>query len=113
MRFADPESHREFPCVSTNQDIDPQRRLVAIMTGRFRMTVLDCMSEFENFGRQTLGRPRAFSTLKYGFGSRYRYSTARLDLVLKDMTKRRAEVPEAELVISRTRFPSGRGLCRT
>ena len=113
MRYADPESHRKFPCVSTNEDIDPQCRLVAIMTGRFRMTVPDCMSEFQNFGQQILGRPRFITALSFGLGNRYKYSTARLDLVLKDMTKRRAEIPAPEHMISRISFPSGQGLCRT
>ena len=44
-----------------NPYIDSSNRLSAIMLGRFRMTVPDCLCEYERLGDRVLGKPRYFT----------------------------------------------------
>ena len=86
-------------------------RLIAIMLGRFRMSVPDCINEYKTLGEEVFGRPRVFSTLRFGLGNRTKYKAARLEKVFKDVTVRRNEYladPDPNI-----RFPSGRGMCKT
>ena len=86
------------------------RRLIAIMLGRFRMTVPDCLFEYAKLGHEVFGKPRIVSTLRFGLGARGKYKDARLEEMFKDITKRRNE---KEHPSEKTVFPSGRGLCAT
>ncbi|KAL8788948.1 MAG: hypothetical protein Q9195_007064 [Heterodermia aff. obscurata] len=75
------------------------------------MAVPDCINEYKNLGEEVFGRPRVFSTLRFGLGDRTKYKAARLERVIKDVTARRNEhLAESDPSI---RFPSGRGMCKT
>lgn len=85
--------------------------LIAIMLGRFRMTVPDCKAEYENLGQEVFGKPRMFYTLRYGVGERFKYKAARLEKVFKGVARRRNEQPTQ--AYGKITFPSERGLCKT
>ena len=86
-------------------------RLIAIMLGRFRMTVPDCLWEYRNLGGEIFGKPRFFTQLRFALVNRTKYDGARLKKVFEDVTARRSErLPETD---SRITFPSKRGLCKT
>lgn len=86
-------------------------RLSAIMLGRFRMTVPDCIQEYKNLGEKVFGKPRTFCTLRFGIIPRERYKAARLEEVFRDVAARREEM-QSELQ-RRITFPSGRGMSKT
>lgn len=84
-------------------------RLIAIMLGRFRMTVPDCMLEYETVAAKVFGRPRFFTTLRFGLVDRTKYKATTLKKVFEDVTERRSESKGQR----RITFPSKRGLCKT
>ena len=84
-------------------------RLIAIMLGRFRMTVPDCISEYETLGQEVFGKPRFFTTLRFGVGNKTKYRANELKKVFENVTERRSEQSSH----GRVKFPSERGLCRT
>lgn len=87
-------------------------RLIAIMLGRFRMAVPDCLFEYRKLGQEVFGKPRMVSTLRFGLGVRHKYNAARLENVFKDVAIRRNELPQPHET-GKITFPSGRGLCAT
>lgn len=82
------------------------------MLGRFRMTVPDCLFEYQTLGHEIFGKPRMIHTLKFGLGFRPKYRATKLEKVFKDVTKRRNEQP-GRSETGKIVFPSGRGLCAT
>jgi hypothetical protein len=81
------------------------------MLGRFRMTVQDCLFEYESLGGEIFGKPRIFTQLRFFVGNRTKYKSAVLKKVLESVTARRSELLlETD---SRITFPSKRGLCKT
>ena len=91
--------------------IDTFSRLIAIMLGRFRMTVLDCLQEYENLGGKIFGKPRFFTAVHFGVISRTKYKGSTLKKIFEDVTSRRSEL--LHRTDDRITFPSKRGLCRT
>lgn len=89
--------------------VDELGRLIAIMLGRFRMTVPDCMLEYETLASKVFGKPQIFTTLNIGLVDRTRYKAKDLQKVFENVTKRRSEVTDQRKII----FPSKRGLCKT
>lgn len=81
------------------------------MLGRFRMTVPDCLHEYENLGREIFGKPRIFTQLNFFLPHRTKYKGETLQRVVEDVTARRSELLYDTL--RRVTFPSKRGLCRT
>ena len=75
------------------------------------MTVPDCLSEYERLGKEVFGKPRFFTTLRFGIGSKTKYKGKKLKKVFEDVTARRSEQVNGPR--TRTTFPSERGLCRT
>ena len=86
-------------------------RLIAIMLGRFRMTVLDCLHEYKTLGGEIFGKPRIFTQLNFYIPERTKYKGAKLKKIFEDVTARRSE--QVRKTDSRITFPSRRGLCRT
>lgn len=86
--------------------------LIAIMLGRFRMTVPDCLFEYRRLGQEVFGKPRMISTLRFGLGVRHKYKAARLEEAFKDVAIRRNEQPGPSET-GKITFPYGRGLCAT
>jgi hypothetical protein len=86
-------------------------RLIAILLGRFRMTIQDCIEEYEGLGREVFGKPRILCTMRLGVGNRAKYSASKLEKVFEDVSVRRNEhLSELDRNIH---FPSGPGLCKT
>lgn len=97
-------------CPGWQGSVDELGRLIAIMLGRFRMTVPDCMLEYESLAAEVFGRPRFFTTLRFGVVDRTKYEAAKLKKVFVDVTERRRETIQGQRRIA---FPSKRGLCKT
>ena len=75
------------------------------------MTVPDCIDEYKGLGEEVFGKPRIFSTIRFGLGNRTKYKAARLENVFQRVTEKRNEFqasPDRSIT-----FPSGRGLCKT
>ncbi|KAF2471780.1 FabD/lysophospholipase-like protein [Lindgomyces ingoldianus] len=85
--------------------------LIAIMLGRFRMTVQDCLYEYKEMGNKIFGKPRLVSQPNTGIISRPKYSASALEEVFKDVTARRCE--HVDQRIKEVTFPSMPGLCNT
>lgn len=111
ITYVVPVLERGFPMFLPHAVSDKFSRLIAIMLGRFRMTVPDCISEYDNLGEEVFGKPRMLYTLRYGLGNRTKYKAANLEKVFKDVAERRSE--QLSQAHSRITFPSARGLCRT
>ena len=86
--------------------------LIAIMLGRFRMTVPDCIAEYMRIGQHVFGKPRFFYTLRFKVGNRYKYKSSRFEKVFQDVIRRRNERLKHSAT-GRITFPSGKGLCTT
>src|SRR5438034_7689500 len=91
--------------------VDTFSRLIAIMLGRFRMTVPDCLQEYGHLGGEIFGKPRFFTQLRFGLITRTKYKGARLKRVFEDVTARRSE--HVQGTDNRITFRSRRGLCKT
>lgn len=65
--------------------------LIAIMLGRFRMTVADCLDEYENLGQRVFGKPRLISQRNVPIVPWPKYSARGLEKVFRDVTRRRCE----------------------
>ena len=76
------------------------------------MTVPDCIYEYKSLGQEVFGKPRFFTTLRFGVGDRCKYNAANLTKVFKEVTKRHNEKPDGEF-LGKITFPSRKGLCTT
>ncbi|KAK4900239.1 hypothetical protein LTR27_002463 [Elasticomyces elasticus] len=83
--------------------------LIAIMLGRLRMTVPDCIHEYETLGEAVFGKPRTIHQLRIPMVHRNKYDSNALRKVFEDVVSRRAEVSLG----GSPRFPSSGGMCRT
>ncbi|KAF2731010.1 FabD/lysophospholipase-like protein [Polyplosphaeria fusca] len=84
--------------------------LIAIMLGRFRMPVQDCLDEYMQMGSRIFGRPRWICQRNIGLGQRPKYSHKRMKEVFKDVTAKRCEATDS---IKPVEFPSTPGVCKT
>ncbi|KAF2866966.1 acyl transferase/acyl hydrolase/lysophospholipase [Massariosphaeria phaeospora] len=84
--------------------------LIAIMLGRFRMTVHDCLREYETMSNIIFGRPRLVSQRNIAIVPWSKYSAAAMERALKDVTARRCEVNQQ---LHNVKFPSPAGICKT
>ena len=82
------------------------------MLGRFRMTVQDCLDEYENLVSEIFGNPRYLNKMRLGIAGRDKYSTKKLEKVFKNFVLRRCEHAEGEIGYN-FHFPSRRKLCKT
>jgi hypothetical protein len=82
------------------------------MLGRFRMTVADCLEEYENLGRRVFGKPRRAS-LRHNPASLWnKFSARRLKKVFKDVAKRRCELDaRGNHTFVDPTFPTMEGTC--
>ena len=80
------------------------------MLGRFRMTVCDCLYEYESLASEIFGKPRMFTKLnfKYGFDV---YNTKKAEEVYKRVVNRRCDASESKNNFKP--FASRRKVCRT
>ncbi|KAG8531349.1 uncharacterized protein KY384_002978 [Bacidia gigantensis] len=107
-----PSSKRYLPCHYFDHICGSSTgALIAIMLGRFRMTVPDCKAEYKVLGDKVFGKPRIFFTLRTLVGDRHKYNAKRLEDMFIDVSKRRDEEPEGWY--GKITFPLRRDLCTT
>jgi hypothetical protein len=81
------------------------------MLGRFRMTVIDCMQEYERLGSQIFANPRPLRML---LTKQTKYDTEAAEQVFKDVVNRRQEMTDGpQGHINRPRYPSAKEMCNT
>lgn len=72
--------------------------LIAIMLSRFRMTVADCLEEYETMGQKIFGNPRWISQRHIGIVKRPKYDAkAMADAFLEVTDRRDAILPGTEV----------------
>ncbi|KAK8088570.1 FabD/lysophospholipase-like protein [Apiospora hydei] len=84
--------------------------LIAIMLSQFRMTVEDCMREYENMGTNIFGHPRMLHAVNVPIITRTRFSTRRLTQAFEQVIRRRLEATEE--FTSSVEFQTYTGTCR-
>jgi hypothetical protein len=83
-----------------------------MMLSRLRMTVDDCIKEYENLAGSVFGNARVFhqTFLPTMWLQRPKYDAANLENVIKGVTSRRGEIcPDHD----GSPFKTGRDMCRT
>ncbi|KAL8929860.1 MAG: hypothetical protein Q9208_001004 [Pyrenodesmia sp. 3 TL-2023] len=80
--------------------------LISIMLSRLRMTVDDCIAEYENFGQRVFGNPRP---LAFGAVLWHKFDHRVLQAVIESVTERHSGRNEE----FDSDFPSDEELCRT
>lgn len=85
--------------------------LIAIMLGRLRMTVDDCIQEYERLAGSVFGHANLFhqTFLPTAWMKRPKYDTAVLESVIRGVITRRGEV---SIDKARSTLKTGRELCR-
>lgn len=71
--------------------------LIAIMLARFRMTVIDCLYEYEKMSHNIFGDPRLVSQRNIGIVLWPKYSATAMENAFKEVTRRRGETPNPNL----------------
>ncbi|MCJ1465973.1 hypothetical protein MMC07_004592 [Pseudocyphellaria aurata] len=79
--------------------------LISIMLSRFRMTVDDCIDEYQALGEKVFGHPRP---LAWGAILWHKFNAENFERVIRDVTSRHSEARDFEAT-----FPSDEDLCRT
>lgn len=85
--------------------------LISIMLGRLRMSVDDCMREYETLSETIFGHPRRASVRGPIFWPRDKYDGDRIQKAVEDVISRR--MSQAERKAGAGNFNSPPGLCRT
>lgn len=89
-------------------------RLVAIMLGRLRMPIKDCIDEYKHLARKTLGNSRQFTELNYPFipgHRRTKYNAKKFRMDFEDIVDRRNQWSTDET--RNATFPAEQDLCKT
>ena len=68
--------------------------LIAIMLSRFRMTVKDCLDEYERMSNDIFGKPRLLSQRNTLILPWTKYSASAMEKAFKDVTARRCSKAE-------------------
>jgi hypothetical protein len=66
------------------------------MLGRFRMSIPDCLDEYEKMGNVVFGNPRIFCQRNIGIVSRAKYSAKAMEKAIKDVSERRCAHSESD-----------------
>ncbi|KAF2281459.1 FabD/lysophospholipase-like protein [Westerdykella ornata] len=81
-------------------------------TGRFRMTVQDCLYEYERMSNHIFGKPRWVSQRNIGIVRWPKYSSKAMERAFTDVTRRRGETPvRGQLTHTPPYFPTIPGTC--
>ena len=89
-------------CVCTNSI-----SLISIMLSRLRMTVEECISEYQSLGEQVFGHPRP---LNIGGFPWHKFDYRVLESVIQDVTARYGDKNEFDDAVP---FSSNEAFCRT
>lgn len=87
-------------------------RLITIMLTTLRMSVDDCLAEYERLAKDVFGHPRPLHHAgELGiFVTKNKYATTNLENAIKDVMRRRGEVDHDHDDAMQFRTP--KGLCR-
>jgi hypothetical protein len=85
-------------------------RLIAIMLSRLRMTVDDCLTEYETFGETIFSHPRWWSVRGPLPAPRDKYNAQRIIDAVNDVVSRRNPSSDNHIVVTLRSAPD---LCRT
>ncbi|KAJ8114816.1 hypothetical protein OPT61_g3396 [Boeremia exigua] len=86
--------------------------LIAIMLCRFRMTVKDCLQEYERMSHTIFGNPRWVSQRNIFIVPWPKYSAKAMEQAFKEVTERRGERPQTERDVSPpSTFKTRHGTC--
>lgn len=84
------------------------------MFGRFRMTVRDCLDEYENLGAKIFGKPRFFTPLRisalYAITNRPKFDASLAEDVFEDVSRRRCGLDEK--LEPSINYPTSEGVCK-
>jgi hypothetical protein len=83
------------------------------MLGRFRMTVSDCLHEYETMGHQIFGKPRVISQRNIGIVRWAKYDAEHMKKAFQEVTHRRRELLPPSNRIKDVTFPCDESLCKT
>jgi hypothetical protein len=93
--------------------------LIAIMLGRFRMTIPDCLHEYKQMGDAIFGNPRHVTRLRTGIVPRVKYDATKMERAAKAVVARRCSKLEHKEKLQ-VRLPTTyngidyvRGACKT
>ena len=98
-------------CLNSIHPIKICCRLIAIMLGRLRMTVPDCLAEYRVLGQEVFGKPRKFPLLRVAVG-KPRYRASQLEGIFKRVVRNRNEKTWDD-GRGRINFPSRGNVCKT
>jgi hypothetical protein len=84
--------------------------LISIMLGRFRMTVFDCLAEYEKLGAEVFGKPRLIRQSDHFVGP-HKFNEKKLQKVFEDVTFHYSEDRESSTDGPIT-FATEPGLCK-
>jgi len=102
---------RKYACFGCSCKVySKHSRFIAIMLGRFRMPVWDCMQEYAKMGNSIFGKPRLVSLRNIGIISLPKYSSTALEEAFQEVTARRGEQTANGINVT---FPSSWGICKT
>ncbi|KAF1977176.1 FabD/lysophospholipase-like protein [Bimuria novae-zelandiae CBS 107.79] len=91
--------------------------LIAMMLSRFRMTVMDCLNEYERMSNRIFGRPRWFSQRNLMIPWWTKYSAAAMEKAFEEVTIRRSSRRERQALDSQNhadpKFETTHGTCST
>ncbi|KAL9066172.1 MAG: hypothetical protein Q9157_007232 [Trypethelium eluteriae] len=107
LDFPDNVSHGPFRA----EDAHRRLKLIAIMLGRLRMPVSDCLHEYKTLGEKIFGDPRILTQLSFIIIPRAKYDSVTLINVFKGVIGSREEVSHGRN--EDALFPSQLGLCKT
>ena len=82
------------------------------MLGRLRMTVPDCIAEYQNLASTIFGKPRLVCALRVGVLPVNKYNTERLEKVFREVQQRRSE-QQQEDGHRTTEFACSKDVCKT
>ncbi|KAJ8110963.1 hypothetical protein OPT61_g6330 [Boeremia exigua] len=85
--------------------------LIAIMLARFRMTVADCLEEYETMGQKIFGKPRWLSQRYIGVINRPKYDARAMEDAFKDVTKRRDTISDPRDFDVHAKIKTEEGTC--
>ncbi|KAF1930023.1 FabD/lysophospholipase-like protein [Didymella exigua CBS 183.55] len=87
--------------------------LIAIMLGRFRMTVEDCLDEYKTMSDRIFGKPRWISQRNMGMPWP-KYSSRSMEKAFQDVSLRRSDsTTTGKHHSTMPTFPSTEGICQT
>ena len=85
--------------------------LIAIMLGRLRMNIDDCITEYENLGEKVFAHSRWFHSTSPLWWSRAKYNHKTLERVIQEVIRER--VPKLSTFPGGTNFGYNENRCRT